>query len=351
MQRHGSDAAVPGRGATSADLPAGPNGPYTRGSLFAGGGATSSSSTSGGGGSSGTSGGESSESATISYGARTADEVRQLVADIVAAIAMNEIGGASHAVASRLHTAAGVAASYASATQMVASHATTVLRASPDVMAEHGLDTSELAEANRIMLAAQRIWDAIVEGGHDASSVTPADLALTHFTAADLTRMTQFARFRQRLLGERHRFEHPSGSAAEVARALAAEMMTDENVIALGLTEADVRAYIHNGRMNRFREDRNAWNRVALQRTNESTPMDGAAPRSLDAAIRGAAEADGGWALSRSDFDRIVRSYLTAHPEASDEAVVRHAASHNGHSADYPDRIWRNFQRVRGGAE
>jgi hypothetical protein len=37
-----------------------------------------------------------------------------------------------------------------------------------------------------------------------------------------------------------------------------------------------------------------------------------------------------------------------AHPDASDEQVVRHAASHND-SGDYPDRIWRNFQRIHGG--
>ena len=126
---------------------------------------------------------------------------------------------------------------------------------------------------------------------------------------------------------------------------LAQELATDPDAIGLGFGVGGLRAYIHDGRFNRFAEDRAAWIRVGLRHAAEDHPEQGS-NRSLDGAIASAVEADGGWELSRAEYDGWIRHYMGAHPAATDEQVVRAAAAHNGHSSDYPDRIWANYQRL-----
>lgn len=127
---------------------------------------------------------------------------------------------------------------------------------------------------------------------------------------------------------------------------ITSRLMSNEHVGALGLGRHDVNAYFAYGRVNRFPEDRNAWNRVALQRAAQNPEVEGS--QSLDAAIGSAAEADGGWALSNAEFTVFVRRWVARHPAASDEQVIRAAAAHNGRSSTYPDTIvghWRALRR------
>lgn len=151
---------------------------------------------------------------------------------------------------------------------------------------------------------------------------------------------------RRRIERARRRIEATSTDAAYAL--VADELRADAHVIAIGLSKSDILAYIHDGRFNRFAEDRNAWNRVALRHNTElHGPDDGGTPRTLDEAIGSAAEAEGGWELSRIEYDRFTRDYIAANPEATDEQVVRAAAAHNGRSPEYPGRIWAHFQRIR----
>jgi hypothetical protein len=164
----------------------------------------------------------------------------------------------------------------------------------------------------------------------------------------DARRRRQWGRSqRSRLRRARRQIARASARAA--SSFIAHELMGNEHVAAIGIGESDIRAYVHGGRFQRFPEDRNAWNRVALARTELQGPSGGSAIRTLDVAIASAAEAEGGWALSLAEYEHVIRDYLRDNPEATDEDVVRHAARHNSRTRgrDYPDRIWRHFQRLR----
>ncbi|MBA3461518.1 MAG: hypothetical protein H0T46_16270 [Deltaproteobacteria bacterium] len=150
----------------------------------------------------------------------------------------------------------------------------------------------------------------------------------------------------QRRILERARGRIGDLADRAAASLLARELSTDPDVSALHLDESDIRAYIHDGDFNRFGEDRAGWIRTGLRQAQEDH-ADGGMTRSLDTALASAVEADGGWRLSRAEYDGWIRRYIAAHPRATDEQVVRAAAAHNGHSAGYPDRIWANYQRLR----
>jgi hypothetical protein len=304
--------------------------------------------------------------APTAVGHRTAEQVELLVRDTVRAIAENESRGAPVAPESAMHTAAGPSASYGSATQATAAHATYVLgggsaevpddarTARREYRDAHGIDRRDLRRANGIERAATAIWDAIVLDGTPITELDPDELHTTGFTQPELQRLARFGEFRTALLATRPRYQellHSEHSAPAAGRALAREVMQTGSAIQpiaaeLGFSESDVAAYIHEGRYNRFPEDRNAWHRVALSHHTEDHGT-GDSPRTLDAMIESAAEADAGWGLSAVEYAPMLRSYIASHPDATDEQVVRYAAGINGTSADYPDRIWRHFQTLR----
>ncbi len=404
-------------------------------------------------------------------------EVDRLVADTLAAIAANEVGGAAVAPPSAMGTSAGVPASYGSATQMIASHAVGVLRSDAGAASAsaHGIDETELSHAHDIDAATRQIWAILVEARQPISAIPPRLRARTRFTDEELGQMVRFGNIRARMIAARAGFpariaavqaalevraaqagaaldhlaaqvndvesllEAPAtqevepatgdgdgetetetetetevaGDAANLdpeqvvddvaltaaldmrafralaplggvtlprrwqrmrparrltwlgtqqrllnrargriedladtaaSNLLAQELATNPDAVALELSVSDLRAYIHDGRFNRFGEDRAAWIRVGLQNTAEDHPN--GASRSLDGAIASAVEADGGWELSRAEYDGWIRRYIGANRAASDEQVVRAAAAHNGHSAGYPDRIWANYRRL-----
>ncbi len=313
-------------------------------------------------------------------GTRTPVEVERLIRNTLRAIARNESGEAHVAPPSHLDTAAGPSASYGSTTQATASHTTQTLlggaRHGEELSAdarqqrrayaeEHGISRSDLRRTRSIEAASDRIWNAIVRDGHDREDPELADdLETTGFSEADIDRMIQFREFRALLLAKADRFneilqspppENDTGDGsrprpmtrARAGALLADELMSDERVTALRFGRSDVVAYIHAGRFNRFPEDRQAWERVALGRHHE-TPHEGEEEggRTLDHALEEAAQSSGGWDMSGSEFVPLIRDYVRANPDATDEQVVRNAAAHNGHSADYPDTIWRRYQAI-----
>lgn len=147
-----------------------------------------------------------------------------IIAAAIQAIETNESGGRAVARESAMDTSApnpgepgrGQHASYASASQMIPSHAIGSLRGSPEgraLAAEHGLSSEDLDTASAAVQASNRIWDAVVDDGWtyerlvaDTSRRGHArDLERTGFTAADVARMIQFRNFKRALVAQRAR--------------------------------------------------------------------------------------------------------------------------------------------------
>ncbi|MBZ0237061.1 MAG: DUF4157 domain-containing protein, partial [Deltaproteobacteria bacterium] len=179
--------------------------------------------------------------------ARPAAEVDRLVRDTLRAIAQNESGGAAVASESRMGTSAGIPASYGSSTQMTASHAVGVLRGRRDdsegertarreYAERHGLDSSELSDANDIMRASQRIWDAIVMHGAEPSSVDPDDRRLTRFTDEELGRMVEMRHVREALRAQRERFGEIEAAVEAWLRGQVERIRTQLDELATQLT-------------------------------------------------------------------------------------------------------------------
>jgi hypothetical protein len=138
--------------------------------------------------------------------------------------------------------------------------------------------------------------------------------------------------------------------------AISSEAFLRPETSALSFTQSDVFMYtyfIHGidvgedeTSFDHFAEDRAGWCRTALSRVREQHVTDGHAARWLDDAIGEAATDDHGYAMSRVEFGTFVRSYLAAHPLASDEAVVVETAYSNaGHRNEtYARRILHNFR-------
>ncbi|MEO6773132.1 MAG: DUF4157 domain-containing protein [Kofleriaceae bacterium] len=145
----------------------------------------------------------------------------------IQAVEANESGGADTAVPSRMDTSApnpaepgrGQHASYASASQMIPSHAIGVLRGSDAGRAmagEQGLSAGDLSDASAAVNASNSLWDAVVEEGWTYERLSADhgrrgrpghahELELTGFTAADIARMAEFGAFRRLLLAHRER--------------------------------------------------------------------------------------------------------------------------------------------------
>jgi hypothetical protein len=155
---------------------------------------------------------------------RDAAGERAIIDAGIEAVEANESGGRAVARQSTMDTSApnpaepgrGQHASYASASQMIVSHAIGALRGTPEgraIAAEHGITAADLADANAASNASNSLWDAVVlEGwtyerlradrGRDGHA---RELELTRFTEADIARMSQFGAFRRVLLAQRAR--------------------------------------------------------------------------------------------------------------------------------------------------
>ncbi len=339
---------------------------------------------------------------------RTAAEILQLKADVVAAIAKNESGGRKP-VESGLRTSAGKAASYANATQMVPSHLISVLKklgAKGEAFSK--LSSKDLKTAEGVSYQVSKIWSKVISSD---ASVKPEAFARDNAKALeaarlyepdDMQRMFAFRDFKravqQVMTGgyQKHvaEFEklpvaklkkltgqmgtkslvHVKAQAAKAnkrKKAGEAKVVVDDKAelvryaaqkkalgelakqdVAkrLGMRESDMVAYTKYERADSWNEDKAGWQRKALSRP----PKKGGQSDRLEERLNAAATAGNGHALSRVEFYGFVDEYLRAHPEATDEQVCR-AAAHKNQPGDpaYPGIVAGHFRKLRasGGAK
>jgi hypothetical protein len=279
---------------------------------------------------------------------RTDDERADLALDCLGAIVSVETGG--NVRQSRMHTVAGVSASYASASQHIASKTVSVLdRFDDEQLAALDLTRDDIVDATRVCGAVRTVWGAAVD---DRSATTVEDLKdvagdrairLSRLTDADLERMLRggelFAELRAQIAaaGGRPRLLDDDDARREVAEAFA----ETDIARAFDIRATDANAYIRKG----FAEDMAAWMRVALSR-----PPAGGEDDQLGARIQEAAEGEGGWRMPRVDVEGAVRRHLDAEPISSDLDALRAAIAHHSQSGgggEYFERAERSFRDLR----
>jgi len=108
----------------------------------------------------------------------------------------------------------------------------------------------------------------------------------------------------------------------------------------LGIGAATISAYRPAGGGSNFGEDRAAWERVAAGRE----PPGGTG--TVGQRIEAAATQDSGLALGRARIGQIIDAFLAAHPNATDEEVVRDAARHHNPGNPLADTVWGYFQTI-----
>jgi Domain of unknown function (DUF4157) len=149
----------------------------------------------------------------------TPEQQEAAIQHAIQAVTQNESGGRAVAPQSGMNTSApnareperGQHASYASASQMIPSHALGVLRGSDDgrgLAAKHGLNDADLDDAAATIAASNRIWDQVVLHHLDYAQLRARfqrDLDRTGFTESDIARMIQFRGFRTALRDQRGR--------------------------------------------------------------------------------------------------------------------------------------------------
>lgn len=336
---------------------------------------------------------------------RTATQVEQLIEDAFQAVVENETAGTP--TESKMGTSAGVAASFANSSQMIAARVVgSLLQLSPADRAKvTTLTRAELTHADQIMVVAGKVWECVVRGKTviykgtiypPVADETEARRLLGPLLVAarlnegdDLRRMFAFREFRLTLIVAK--------ATGIPQRALALALLTDAKLIAhstvnernqtvpkynaskvmtsgqrsalvakiarrevfdtiassaaattLALGTDDIAAYYHGGALDRFIEDKAAWQRLALSRLGA-----GAAEPEFESRIQAAAESGGGFTLSRLNMHSHLVTWLAEHPDATDEQVAAEAAFHNfgtrkgSSAAAYSERILARFPKIR----
>jgi hypothetical protein len=322
---------------------------------------------------------------------RTAQDKEELIEDALQAVVQNETGGKP--VESKMHTAAGVSASYKNATQMIA--ATVIGRLKQLSDADRAklttLTSKELNTAQNTMFVAGQVWDAIVSSKstittvEEAKKVLGAKLTTSRlYEDEDIKRMllmhdlvVQMKGVRDTKLAERRGELEALSSEDLLKRATATErgkltadkldaagkkklvgaialrellanVASSASATTLGIGGSDVAAYWHEGLVDRFGEDRAAWQRLSITRA----PTKGGTSDDLESRLRAAAEAGGGFTLSRLNMHAHLAKYLAEHPVAPDDDVAAEAARHNFGAASasrdiYVARILKFFAPIR----
>ncbi|MBX7432777.1 hypothetical protein JDV09_11770 [Mycobacterium sp. Y57] len=273
-----------------------------------------------------------------------------LASDVFGAIVGTETGG--NVRESTMHTVAGVSASYASASQHIASRTVSTLKKmSDEQLDELDLSRNDVKEANAITYRVGIIWDIAVNGSGVETVPTLkariADrgknwLARSRLTDADLEGLLLSRKVFNEL---RTTMTAHGGRSAlkkdENLRAKVADQFAEtDGARTANLRAADIRVYIIKG----FGEDAAAWQRVALTRPKADGSQD-----DLGARIEAAAEGEGGWRLPRVDIEGAVRRIVAANPQLSDEDVLERAVAHQSqHAVDRSSKYWtRTLARFR----
>lgn len=284
--------------------------------------------------------------------ARSRAVVEALITDCVGAISMVEIGPAAKVRESSMRTVSGVAASYASAGQHVASKTISTLKKLTQAQLETmQLSQAEVRRANRVCYAAGKVWSAATGSGAPRevaalrSKVEDKHLRLSRFTEANLERMLlggqMFNALRKAINAAGGRTKLKVKSAASARRRCAEDFFEASPLPRqLGIRVSDLDIYIRSG----FGEDKAGWQRVAL---GNAAP--GEANDELGARIQGAAEGEGGWQLPRIDIGNAVEAALEESALASDLDILQAAItihSQGGRQA-YRDRAEGYFRDLR----
>lgn len=310
---------------------------------------------------------------TQSAAVDAAQKREALIEDAIQAVVQNETGGTP--VESYLHTSAGVAASYANATQMIGAAVVGALKAlsTADRAKITTLTKNELDTANLVMYKAGQVWDAIVPSSSTITDQADAKQKLGKlldesrlYEDADLDAMFTFRAYKNAIkgidadiamrtgdlgrLGESDLLTHaragerpkegatltPGAKAALIDAAARREAFAAVDTMAeattLGMGHGDTAAYYHAvnrnkqtvGAVDRFGEDRAAWQRKAVER-----PPKGGADDTLGSRLKAAAEAGGGFELSRRTLHTKLSAFLDANPDAGDADVATEAALQN----------------------
>jgi hypothetical protein len=317
--------------------------------------------------------------------ARTPAQIDALKEDTVQAIAEKETH--RRAVESSMQTSAGVRASYASELQATTGWTITALLQLDDArLATFNLTRAELRSAQARAAAAGQVWTQVMATAATMDAATwsavPANATLlgrSGLTAADMTNMFLFRDLRNAVnaaipadvntraaqIGalplpdvwalatpnERARVGAPQVNGMNDARrARLAPVIARRETIAtlaastpattLGIGAATISAYRPAGGGSNFGEDRAAWERVAAGRE----PPGGTG--TVGQRIEAAATQDSGLALGRARIGQIIDAFLAAHPNATDEEVVRDAARHHNPGNPLEDMVWGHFQTI-----
>ena len=319
--------------------------------------------------------------------ARTPAQLDALKEDTVQAIAEKETH--RRAIESSMQTSAGVRASYASELQATTGWTITALLQLDDTrLATFNLTRAELRSAQARAAAAAQVWTAVMAtpAAMDAAtwSAVPANTTLlgrSGLTAADMTNMFLFRDLRTAVNAaipadvntraaeilalplpdvwqlatpnERARVGAPQVAGMNPARrARLAPVIARRETIAtlaasapataLGIGAPTISAYRPAGGGSNFGEDSAAWQRVAAGRE----PPGGTG--TVGQRIEDAATQDSGLALGRARIGQIIDTFLAAHPNATDEEVVRDAARHHNPGNPLADTVWGHFQTIHG---
>ena len=85
---------------------------------------------------------------------------------------------------------------------------------------------------------------------------------------------------------------------------------------------------------------------AVLRQRHSREPGDALLPCTVGQRIENAATQDSGLALGRARIGQVIDAFLAAHPNATDEEVVRDAARHHNPGNPLADTVWGYFQTI-----
>jgi hypothetical protein len=326
-----------------------------------------------------------SDASTIRRQAKTGDPVKKkqshaekMTEQILHAVTLTETNG--KAIPSRLHTSAGLRASYENKVQATAIRAVDHIGRHKNVMEDFDIDRKGLDDGITRMRAARRIWTSAMKRGSGGVEAFvkkhQKTLDAASLTSADVTQMMHMRDFKVSAYNpvvasrdysatlsaddlwakatdeEKARYgskEALAGSEADMKsmRTTVAGRMqkTIHEILGrrAGLDDVSLRTYRTRQRSGRpiWGEDRAAWERKALEGGGDE----------IGKKVQEATEHDGGLTLGREVIATHVRSLLKANPKTTAYQLVRAvAAQHNPWAGDvYINKTWKHYKNTYGG--
>jgi len=278
-------------------------------------------------------------------------QLAQRIAFAVGVYETNRGGNAPVPVASALETTAGVAASYVSMGQYVASRAVEEIRDSEELreVPDNDLTMAELNGARNRSYITGLVYNWAMAAPEDQTLATFRD---TNHTLNRRTRTTaQWATeagltadnlsdiFQSRILINDIREAHDNYTPDDRAT----PDVNEDNMETLlagipvenrmGLNEASMRSYIRRPR--NLGENQAAWQRIAVESNAD-----------VGARIQEVAEDDGGATMMAADFLEQVTDFRADNEDTTVEQVLRHVAGNHNRDANYPNGVWTEYQRL-----